>query len=304
MSKIFYFFKEAFQNFRRNWSTSLGAIITIFLSLFVIGLFMVATIMVNNVFGSYADEISISVFIADDADQADIDQLTSDIQSMDHVESTTWISKDQALEDFSNSSSTNSSIIEQLDGTNPLPASIRVQLSDADQVETVANNILANSTFVKICDNPDNPVDSLSYGQKSVKRLLQIVNFVRYASIAIVILLIFVTFIFINNTIRLAILARRREISIMRLVGASNGFIRGPFMMEAFLQAVIGWLLSVGLLQLIRQTAIPKLQASISFLNLEISSTSFVQIYLIIALIGLIIALFGSLLAMRRYLKV
>ena len=100
-------------------------------------------------------------------------------------------------------------------------------------VEDVAAQIEANNTFQKICDNPSDPSDSLRYGEKTVDRLFQLTSYVRVIGVALVGLLIFIALVFINNTIRLAILARRKEIAIMRLVGASNGFIRGPFLMEA-----------------------------------------------------------------------
>lgn len=304
MSDFLYFIKEAFINFKRNWSTSLGAVITIFLSLFVIGLFMLGTMVLNNVLGSYEDEVSISVFIADDAAQTDIDALQSYLEGMDEVQSVTWVSKEQALEDFANSNSTNPQIVEQLDGTNPLPASFRVKLDDPQQVSDIANRILSNSAFTKVCEEPDNPTDSIKYGQQTVQKLFQVINYIRAASVAVVALLIFVTFIFINNTIRLAILARRKEISIMRLVGASNGFIRGPFLMEGGLQALVGTALAVMLLMTVKDLALPKLQASVAFLNFSIASDAFLQISLILLAIGLVIGLFGSALAMRRYLKV
>lgn len=168
----------------------------------------------------------------------------------------------------------------------------------------MANTILSNSTFIKVCDEPDNPTNSIKYGQQTVQKLFQVVNYIRVASIAIVALLIFVTFIFINNTIRLAILARRKEISIMRLVGASNGFIRGPFLMEGSLQAIVGSLLAVGLLGIIKATALPRMQQAIAWLDFSMSSGTFAQISIALVLIGLVIGLFGSALAMRRYLKV
>ena len=99
---------------------------------------------------------------------------------------------------------------------------------------------MANSTFKKACDEPSKPADSLKYGQKTVERLFQLTSYVRYIGLALIVLLIFIAMVFINNTIRLAITARRREIAIMRLVGASNGFIRGPFIMEGTLESLIG----------------------------------------------------------------
>ena len=200
--------------------------------------------------------------------------------------------------------SSNPQIIDQLDGTNPLPASIDVELVDAQKVETVATQILANETFLKICDNPADPSDSVKYGQQTVERLFQVTNYIRYIGIALVALLVFVTFIFINNTIRLAILARRREIAIMRLVGASNAFIRGPFLMEGALQAVIGALLAVGSIAALKHFALPKLTEAFTWLPISLGNPAYFRIYGILIASGLLIGLFGSALAMRRYLKV
>ena len=121
---------------------------------------------------------------------------------------------------------------------------------------------------------------------------------------ALIVLLIFIAMVFINNTIRLAILARRKEIAIMRLVGASNGFIRGPFLMEGALHAIIGSLLAVGCLELLRNLVLPKVQGALAFLPFDLSLNSFLLIYLVLVVAGLLIGLIGSALAMRRYLKV
>jgi len=99
-------------------------------------------------------------------------------------------------------------------------------------------------------------------------------------------------------------MARRKEIAIMRLVGASNGFIRGPFLMEGALHAVIGAAIAIGVLQLLRQVLLPTLQNSLTFLPIEVPGNTFLVIYLVLLVSGLVIGLVGSALAMRRYLKV
>ena len=289
MRSLGYFFKESLHGFTRNLSTTLGSIVTIFLSLLIIGIFLVGGVVVNNVMSSVENEVSISAFIADDASQADIDKVESFIQGIDGVAKVDFTTKDQALENFKATS--NSDIVDALDGQNPLPASIEVELSDPKLVEDVADQIENNSTFASICGY-DTPAESLKYGQKSVEQLFQLTSYVRYIGIALIVLLIFIALVFINNTIRLAILARRKEIAIMRLVGASNGFIRGPFLMEGALHAVIGSLFAVAVLEVLRNLALPKLAGALKFLAIALVAA------------GLIIGLFGSALAMRRYLKV
>ena len=289
MRSLGYFFKESLHGFTRNLSTTLGSIVTIFLSLLIIGIFLVGGVVVNNVMSSVENEVSTSACFSDDASQADIDKVESFIQGIDGVAKVDFTTKDQALENFKATS--NSDIVDALDGQNPLPASIEVELSDPKLVEDVADQIENNSTFASICGY-DTPAESLKYGQKSVEQLFQLTSYVRYIGIALIVLLIFIALVFINNTIRLAILARRKEIAIMRLVGASNGFIRGPFLMEGALHAVIGSLFAVAVLEVLRNLALPKLAGALKFLAIALVAA------------GLIIGLFGSALAMRRYLKV
>ena len=301
MSSLAYFIKQAFQGFTRNLSTTLGSIITIFLSLFIIGVFLVGAIVIDNIVKSVESEVSITAYIDDNAKQSDIDAMETYVKGLDGVSSVTFTTKEQALEDFRNMSS-NADIVDELGG-NPLPASINVELSDPQKVQTVADEIEKSDLFAKIADEP-NPADSLKYGQRTVERLFSVTNYVRYIGIALIVLLVFISLVFINNTIRLAIMARRKEIAIMRLVGASNGFIRGPFLMEGALHAVIGALLAAGCLELLRRLALPRLQQSLAFLPISIDGNTFLLIYLILLVAGLIIGLIGSAFAMRRYLKV
>ena len=301
MSSLIYFFKQSIQGFARNLSTTLGSIVTIFLSLFIIGAFLVGATVIENIVKSVESEVSITAYVADKATEADIAAAQDYIKGLDGVSSVSFTTKDQALERFKEMS-TNASIVDEL-GSNPLPASIDIELSDPQKVEEVAKQIEASDQFKKICDEKD-PADSLKYGQRTVERLFSVTKYIRYVGIALIVLLVFIALVFINNTIRLAIMARRKEIAIMRLVGASNGFIRGPFLMEGALHAIIGAALAIGCIELIRNLALPRLQASLAFLPITISMNTFLFIYLVLLAAGLVIGLVGSALAMRRYLKV
>ena len=301
MSSLIYFFKQSLQGFARNLSTTLGSIITIFLSLFIIGLFLMGGAVIQNVVESVENEVSITAYVADEASESDIAAAQDYIRGLDGVSSVSFTTKDQALEKFREMSS-NAAIVDELGG-NPLPASIDIELSDPQKVEEVAQQIESSDQFKKIADE-DNPSDSLKYGQRTVERLFSVTNYIRYIGLALIVLLVFIALVFINNTIRLAIMARRKEIAIMRLVGASNGFIRGPFLMEGALHAIIGAALAIVCIELIRNLALPRLQASLAFLPIDVAPNTFLFIYLILLVAGLIIGLIGSMLAMRRYLKV
>ena len=292
MSSIGYFFKESLQGFTRNLSTALGSIVTIFLSLLIIGLFFVAGAMLNNLMQSVESEVTITAYVSDEASQENIQTVMATISNMEDVDTVSFTTKEQALENFSNSMTSNPEIIEQLDGTNPLPASIDVELTDPQSVQTIAQSIEADPEYVAISEDPSNPGDSIKYGQGTVERLFQLTNYVRYIGIALIILLIFIA------------LARRKEIAIMRLVGASNGFIRGPFLMEGALHALIGSLLAVGVIQLLRMFALPQLQNAIRFLDFSVPDMMYLAIYGGLIVAGIVIGLIGSAIAMRRYLKV
>ena len=304
MSSLLYFFRESLTGFKRNLSTALGSIITIFLSLLIIGIFCICGVIINNVVTSVENQVSITAYVADDASEQDIHAVEQYIQELPGVESVDFTTKDQALENFTNSMTSNPDIVAQLDGENPLPASIDVNLSETQSVSDIANRILENETFVKICDNPDDPSDSLQYGQKTVDKLFSLTNAIRYIGIGLIVVLVLIAFIFINNTIRLAILARRKEIAIMRLVGASNGFIRGPFLAEGALHAIIGSLLAIGVIELIRIFALPRVTSALPWLPINVEPTTFILIYVTLLCAGLVIGLLGSVFAMRRYLKV
>jgi cell division transport system permease protein len=179
-----------------------------------------------------------------------------------------------------------------------------IKLTDPQQVESTAQKIAQSSTFQKICDQSDNPAGDVKYGQETVEKLFSVTNYLRIGAIVLVALLTFVAFVFINNTIRLAITARRREIGIMRLVGASNGFIRGPFIMEGTLEAVIGALLAIVVLFVGVNALLPALSSSMAFLAFDVSSMTLYATFGLLLLLGVLIGFFGSAIAMRRYLKV
>ncbi len=302
MRNFGYFLKEALINLKRNASTGVGSMITIFLSLFIIGVFFFMNTMIQSVVDQMEDKVSITAYVLDEATDENINTMMSTIEKMGYVESVSFTTKEQALENFKESES-NLGMVDALDGDNPLPRSIEVELTDPQQVENVAAQIIADPTFAKICDRPDNPSESVMYGQRSVEKLFTVTNILRYAGIAAVILLVFVTLIFINNTIRLAIMARRREIAIMRLVGATKGFIRGPFVMEGVIHALIGSILAILCLALIKVAVSPHITNLIQWLPLHISAAEFIAVSIVLIIIGVLIGLFGSALAMRRYLK-
>lgn len=305
MPSISYFVKEALAGLKANKGTAAGSIITIFLSLFLIGLFMFANNVVGNVTSAVEDQVTVTAYLSDDASASEETwaPVMEEIKSIEGVQDVTFTSKEQAMEDFK-ATMKSDDIVDQLDGTNPLPASFNIILSDPQRVEAIAGDIQGMESFTAICDSPDNPQSSVKYGQKTVERLFSMTDAIRLGATLLVLMLIVVAFIFMNNTIRLAIQNRNQEISIQRLVGASNGFIRGPFLTEGVLHAVIGAVLAIVFLEVISLLAVPYFANNMAWLPLDLPVGTRILTYVVILVAGVLIGLASSALAMRKYLKV
>lgn len=298
-----YFLRESVQNFRRNWVMSLGAVITIYLSLLLVGVFLATGFVVNSVVKSVEDKVTVQVFLKDGAATSDVNSLQQKLLSDPLVKNVNYTSKEKALDKFKKDMAQSPEIIQQLEG-NPLPASLDVELKDPRTVEKVVANIKAEPLFVKVADRPDNPDESLRYGKTIVKKLFAFTRIIRIIEIAFISMLAVVSLIFINNTIRLAIFARRKEISIMRLVGASNWFIRTPFLLEGVFQALIGATLAILSVTALQAMILPRLGEALPFLAVNMTGGASTQIAVALIVAGVFIGLVGSGFALRRYLKV
>ena len=299
-----YFFKEGVKALKNNVATTVGSIVTIFLSLFIIGLFVLGNSIMGNIASAIEEQVSVTAYLAQDVPQEQLDELRVQIEQIDGVASVSYTDKDQAMVNFRETMSSSPEIVDQLEGANPLPASFEIELSDPKKVADVASAIENNELFKTICDNPARPTDSVKYGQKTVERLFSITDTIRNVGAVFVVLLIFIAFIFMNNTIRLAVMNRRKEISIERLVGASNSFIRGPFLAEGIIHALIGSALAIALLEVVHQLALPKLASALAWLPLQLPFYTYIIMYVIIVVAGLLIGIIGSSLSMKKYLQV
>ncbi|HZL05119.1 MAG TPA: permease-like cell division protein FtsX [Coriobacteriia bacterium] len=298
-----YFVRESLTSFRRNWVMSLGAVITIYLSLLIVGVSVAGSMIASQVVKDVEDKVQIRVFLKDGAAPADLDALQSVLENDARVKSVTYTTKEQALQEFAQTMSESPEIVNQLE-TNPLPASFDVDLNKPQDVIAVVEMIKAEPSFAAVADRPEDPEKSLKYGQQIVNRLFAFTHVLRIVGVVFIVMLAVISLIFINNTIRLAIYSRRKEIGIMRLVGASNWFIRTPFMMEGVLQSLVGAALALLTLGLIQAFVMPKVVETVSFLPLTLSGGSAAQISLILLAGGVVIGLAGSTFALRRYLKV
>ena len=299
-----YFVRETISSFRRNWVMSLVAVSIIYIALLLVGAFFLTSSVVNTIVSSFEAKVSVQVFLKDGAVPTDVEALQADIQKMPNVKSISYITKDQALARFKERTKNSPQLVEQLRG-NPLPASVEVALVDPRLVQTTVNLIVKDPNLAKVVKNPTDPTASdIRYGQNVVDNLFKATSVVRIFAAAFLILLILVSLVLIGNTIRLAIYARRREIGIMRLVGASNWFIRTPFLLEGVFQSLVGSILAILTLLAAQAVIVPWLQNNLKFLPVQIGGATFAQLAGLLIITGVVIGLLGSGTAVRRYLKV
>jgi cell division transport system permease protein len=302
-----YFISETWSSFRRNWVMSLVAVSIIYIALLLVGTFFLMSSVVNEMASSFESKVTVSVFIKDDAVDTDVAALKTAIQGMPNVKGITYLTKDQALSIFKERTKNSPQLVENL-RNNPLPASIEVALVDPRQVQGVVDLIVKNPLTAKVVKTPatlGTPANSdIKYGQNVVTDLFKATGVVRIFAAGFLILLLGVSLVLIGNTIRLAIYSRRREIGIMRLVGASNWFIRTPFLLEGVLQSLIGSILAILTLLAAQALIVPWLKTNLKFLPVNIGGMTVAQLAGLLVLSGVVIGLLGSGSAVRRYLKV
>jgi cell division transport system permease protein len=291
--KFGYFLSETITNLKRNLLMTVAAISTVAISLLLLGGVQILGLVVNNVTGGLERKVEISAYFRENASAGEIEQLTRDLGEMPTVRDVVFISKEEAFEEYKEIYKDQPEFWQNIP-EDSLPQSLRISLVDADFTEEVASSIRGAPGL-----------DEVRYGGQIIDRLLQVNNLLTVITFSMSMILLVAAAALIANTIRLAIYARRDEIGIMKLVGATNWFIRIPFLFEgvfaAFVGAIIASLIMVG-----AQWAVFKnLGEQISFLGpvFSFSTGEIVTVVGILFAVGCGIGLVGSGLALRRFLE-
>ncbi len=295
--RIVYFIEEAFGSFRHNWVMSFAAILVVLVSILLVGGFLMIGHVVDQIASDIEEKVEIDVYLKDNAPKEDLYSLERKVKAIRDVEKVEFISKKEALEIFKKRNKNNKDLITNIPG-NPLPASYRVFPKDPQKIESIATKINEFS-------EKETAIEEIKYGREFVRKIFAVTKWLRLIMFVLIIFLIFASLALISNTIRLAIYARRKEISIMRLVGASNWFIRWPFLIEGVLQGLIGALLALGVLASVKYILQGKLEDQLSWLMsaLRISPVFYQNLMLMLLVAGVTIGAAGSIIALRRYLK-
>ncbi len=257
--RVKFFLGEVLRNFTRNAAMQATAIGTVAITIVLLGLFLYVRAALAGIGAHLLDQIEISAYLKQDAGPAQVRSIRRFLTEDPRIASAEFVSKKQGLTELRER--TKGVIDTALLTENPLPDKFRIKVRVPEQVPAVAAG-------VRRLDGIDNVV----YGQTVVQRLLRLGDVLRRVGIAVIAVFLFVAGIIISNTIRLTVFARRREIAIMQLVGATNLYIRIPFICEGLLDGLVGALLAVGLLWLAHATIWPRLLEALPWVQLNVVS--------------------------------
>ena len=291
-------FRDSLKSLGRNFSLSFASITCVMVTLMIVGVALLISYNIDNSTKGLKEDLSIVVFIDNDADEFDITNVETKIKGIDNVDTANVLlkKKSEIKQEMMDSSETLRNIMENWDDEeNPLQNVYIIKVLDAGKIEKTAEALkeIENVTMVK-------------YGEGMVGTLLKAFNAIEKASYAAVIALIVVTVFLIINTIKLTIFSRKREISIMRLVGASNISIKLPFVFEGMFLGIIGSIVPIITLIYSYNWVYKNFHGKILTDIIDVVSPSFVlfKTCMIVLGIGIIVGMVGSASAVRKYLKV
>ena len=294
-----YLIGEGFRNFFKNKKSTAASIIIMCATMFIFGIFFLIGENVNYIMEQVQSEQAMQVFIELDATPDEEAKLEQEIKNTQYVNTIRYISKEEALNDVKSWSSDIDTFLGDytVDNYNPFKASYVITLTDLTKNDEVQKQIETYENVAKV-----------EAGNQTVNTLVNIAKGIRMATGVILVLLVLISIFIIANTIKLTVHARRKEISIMKYVGATNGFIRWPFMVEGIMIGIVSALVSVLILGGVYNFVVGKLVGSSMInligLNLLTFSDMFTMLFVIYIVIGIGIGAIGSAISMKKYLEV
>ncbi len=298
-------FRTGCTNFVRNAWLSIAAMAVMLITLTIVLFSVIANATFTHTIQQITDKIDISVYLKDTVTKDQRDKLLSDVKGLANVKSVNYLSKDDALTAYKAQNAGNVNLLLAISQTdNPLPASLQIKPRDVNKIGDI-------KTYLDKKDIKAMQSDETSYSgdrKEAVDKITHATNFMRKAGIIGVLVFAFISMLIIFNTIQMAIFNRRDELTIMRLLGASTSFIRGPFVVESVLYGIISGMISIVLLNGLFAVSSSTLQASslglldINYANEYFASKFWLFLTLQLAT-GIFIGAASSIIATRRYLK-
>jgi len=294
-----FFLAEALRSIRANAAVSVAATVTVLIAVFILGAFIPSFLYVQSTVDSQKEKVDIDAFISDSATVPQVEGLRTQLVALQgdgQIREFTYVSKDDALNELRGRLK-DPSILEELP-SNPLPAKFNIKPTDPDNAQGIID---------QISDSPAiDPELGISYGKETADKLLSVARFIQWAGLGLITILLVASILLIGNTIRLSIFARRREVEVMKLVGATNWFIRWPFVIEGIICGLVGAILSVALLWAVKIGVVDQwIRDADSALTRDQATTiGFPLLCVVLILAGGLVGALGSGITLRRFLKV
>lgn len=298
-------FKRILRNgvisFWRNGWVSFATVLVMVLALFVMGALLFANVLLSSALTRLESKVDISVYLKTDAPEADIQTMVKALSALPQIKEVEYISREDALARFKERHSGNELIARSLEelGTNPLGASINIRATDPGEYEGIAK-FLEGSVFSPI-------IDKVNYFQNQtvIARLSGILTASRNIGLGVTLVLTLIAALVTFNTIKLAIYTNREEIAVMRLVGAKNSYIRGPFIVEGAMHGALATVLTMAAFYPLTLWLGPKADRFFGGPNLfDYYLNNFFQIFILFLAVGVLLGTLSSWWAVKRYLKV
>lgn len=317
-----YLIGEGFSNIFKNKKSTITSIMTMVCMMFLFGLFFAIGVNVNYMLEQVQMKQGMNVFIWDETTEEQKLELETEIKALDGVNTVVFKNKQEALEDMKARFKDNQELMTGYEGENNIfPASFVVTLTDLNKLDEIQKEIERIGAKIATAERSgevdlqieesttrDTIIKNITSSDNTIKTLITIVNGIRMAIGVIFIVLLFVSVMIISNTIRLTVHARRKEISIMKYVGATNSFIRWPFVVEGIIIGIIAAIITLLIIGLLYDVVIQNIEASKVLQKMSITLLSFSEIAKIISIVyaslGIGIGILGSAMSMKKYLEV
>ena len=288
--------RDSFKSVFRNFSLSLASISCIAITLIVVAIAIILSQNVNNFASLVEGDVTIVTFLKRDVTDEQVEDIKSQINKLPYIENLVYKSKMELSKEMMESSDVFSSVMQDWDeSSTPIQSTFQVKVTDINEIKYVADEI-----------SKMDGVDIVKYGEGMVEQLVSLFDMVRKISIGMVIALIIVTAFLINNTIKITIFSRKREIQIMRLVGASNINIKIPFILEGLFLGLMGSIVPILLTTFGYVELYKKFDGQLfsPFIRLITPEPFIYFISLVLVAIGIMVGMFGSYTAVRKHLKI
>jgi cell division transport system permease protein len=293
--RLGFFLREALRGLRRSSAPALAALLTVLLTALVLGVFIPIVQATTGTANEVRGRVVLDVYVSADASPRERSEVQSTLESTANVKSVDYISKNEALEELGRKIETDEAI--ELLGTNPLPDLFRVTPEDPDRLDVIEASLMSGGRPAL------DGIDDVKNREGETDKILSATSLVKVIAAGLAALLVFASIALVANTIRLSIFARRREVEVMKLVGATNWFIRWPFVIEGVVVGFLGGLLAVLLLAIGKQTFIDPLSDDFALLAAP-DTIDFPLLIGLLMVACVAVSAVGSGLTLRRFLKV